>query len=242
MSKSLKTIIIESVVSVAIIIFLLTLLNGKSNELDIANSNLRAATDSIEMYELKNGALVYEINSYILEKKQLEQYLDVSKKEVKDLEKKLGDALSYISKVEGQVKYDTITMHDTVVWIDDVAYADILYNDQWISIEGQTKIDKNQAQTTLNNIVVPVPLKVGLTDNYNIWVESENPYLTITELKGAVVKDSPIIQKPKRWGIGPYIGVGANFGYGIGNSSVPGLQVGLGVSVGISVHYSVIQW
>jgi hypothetical protein len=196
MSKSLKTIIIESVVSVAIIIFLLTLLNGKSNELDIANSNLRAATDSIEMYELKNGALVYEINSYILEKKQLEQYLDVSKKEVKDLEKKLGDALSYISKVEGQVKYDTITMHDTVVWIDDVAYADILYNDQWISIEGQTKIDKNQAQTTLNNIVVPVPLKVGLTDNYNIWVESENPYLTITELKGAVVKDSPIIQKP----------------------------------------------
>lgn len=233
------------VTMVTVVIMAICLSKTKQN-LDISEHNLQVARDSIEVLQLQNGHLVYEIGSYILEKEQLTEYLDISKKEIKDLEKKLNDKIAYIANMKGQVQFIEVHVHDTVSHsVDtitgiDTTKIDINYEDEWLALQGQTVLVQDNATTTFDKISIPVPLRVGLTDNYNIWVESKNPNITITDLEGAVVKDSPLVNpKPKRWGLSVFLGLSANTGYDPINKNI-GFNVG--PSAGLAITYDLIQW
>jgi len=234
------------IVSIIVIVIMATCSSRMKRDLEISEHNLKVAQDSIEVLELRNGNLVYEIGSYIVEKDKLTAYLDISKKEIKDLEKKLNDKIAYIANLEGRAQYHDVHSTDSVSHATDTVTGidttkiDIHYKDDWLALQGQTVLVQDNATTTFSDIYVPVPLRVGLTDNYNIWVESKNPNVSITDIEGAAVKDSPLARPaPKRWGLSIYLGLGVNVGYDPINKNV-GLN--LGPSAGVAVTYDLIQW
>ena len=70
---------------------------------------------------------------------------------------------------------------------------------------------------------------MGLTDNYTIFVEAENPYLKITNIEGAIIDGSNLRPKPNYWTLSLQGGLGAQYGL-INNKFDIGPYVGVGVS------------
>ena len=231
---------------VLLIILLISGLGKMSHDLKVARHNLDVTRDSIEVLELKNGDLVYEMSSYILEKKELERYLNISRAEVKELEKKLDSKLAYISNLEAQIRYDTLVSKDTASVSGDTVYINIGYKNDWINIDGFTTLHNGWSTTQYNSITVPAPLRVGLTDNYNIWVESKNPYLVITDIEGAAIQGSSIYTKPKRWSLALQLGVGGLVGYGVcippSGTVNSGIIIGGGLYFGLGASYKLIEF
>lgn len=246
MTKTQVSKIVGYGIVALIIILLLSGLGKVSHDLKVAHHNLDVSRDSIEVLELKNGNLVYEMSSYILEKKELEHSLNISKSEVNELEKKLNSKLAYISNLEAHIRYDTLIFKDTSIVFDDTVYINIGYKNDWIDIDGFTTLHNGWSTTQYNSITVPAPLRVGLTDNYNIWVESKNPYLVITDIEGAAIRGSSIYTKPKRWSLSLQMGVGGLIGYGL---CVPpdgtvnsGIISGGGLYFGLGASYKLIEF
>lgn len=226
---SIISLFIEAVVFICIIIFGI---NYYNNQLDISDQNLNAYRGQLEQMELKNGELISVRDSYILRIQDLENQFDISKKEVKDLQRKLNSSLAYIAELKSNVRIDTIvTIKDTIIYKDKETDIRFIYNDDWLSFNGETKIMDKKTATNIFNMNINVPLKVGLSDDYQIFVQSDNPYVNFSSIEGAVIDKSKLRPKKKRWNIGIYGGFGIHydmptksFGYGP--------QLGIGVSVG----------
>lgn len=191
--------------------------------------NYEVLRDSMEVVETRNGEILYENGSLIIEKKELEEALGITKQHVKDYEKTLGSKLAYISKLESQLEIkDTITItnviHDTLTR----TYS-INYNDGWLNFdENFSMLVPDQPTFEIYNINMNVPLKVGLTDNYTIFVTSPNPYFKVTDIEGAVIDKGKFAPKLRRWTLGAYAGFG--LGYGFINKQIDvGPQIGVGV-------------
>lgn len=191
--------------------------------------NYKVLRDSVEVIETKYGETLYTNGSLIIEKRELEEALDISKKQVKEYEKKLGSKLAYISKLESQLKIkDTVTVtevvHDTLTNTYTMRYAD-----EWIGF-GETFSLKNPINPTLDvyDIWMNIPLKVGLTEDYTIFVTSPNPYFNVTDIEGAVIDKSKFAQKKQRWTFSIYAGWGIQYGV-IKKQLDTGPQLGVGV-------------
>ena len=191
--------------------------------------NYEVLQDSVEVIKTKNGELLYENGSLIIEKNELEEALDISKKQVKEYEKALGSKLAYISKLEAQLKVkDTIKItnivHDTL----SNSYS-MHYDDSWLKFDEVFSL-KNpiKPEMSLYNISMNMPLKVGIGDNYRIFVTSPNPYFNVTSIEGAVIDGSQFAKKQSRWTLGLFGGFGVQ--YGLINKQIDaGPQVGIGV-------------
>ena len=148
--------------------------NREQDKISILEQNYLAARDTIEVLEMKNGDLLYEKSLYILNEKELTSQLNIAKEDIKDLKNKLNSALNTISKIQGTIQYDTITIPgDTIRIIEPNTYIhQFNYNDQWLKLSGETTINNNFAQTSIYNISVPVDLVVGTTKN-NKYTENE---------------------------------------------------------------------
>lgn len=226
---SIISLFIEAVVFICIIIFGI---NYYNNQLDISDQNLNAYRGQLEQMELKNGELISVRDSYILRIQDLENQFNISKKEVRDLQRKLNSSLAYIAELKSNVRIDTIvTVKDTIIYKDKETDIRFIYNDDWLSFNGETKIMDDKPTTNIFNMNMNVPLKVGLSDDYQIFVQSDNPYVNFSSIEGAVIDKSKLRPKKKRWNIGVYGGFGIHydmptksFGYGP--------QLGIGVSVG----------
>ena len=226
---SIISLFIEAVVFICIIIFGI---NYYNNQLDISDQNLNAYRGQLEQMELKNGELISVRDSYILRIQDLENQFDISKKEVRDLQRKLNSSLAYIAELKSNVRIDTIvTIKDTIIYKDKETDIRFIYNDDWLSFNGETKITDKKTTTNIFNMNMNIPLKVGLSDDYQIFVQSDNPYVNFSSIEGAVIDKSKLRPKKKRWNIGIYGGFGIHydmptksFGYGP--------QLGVGVSVG----------
>lgn len=232
-----KTIISILAGAVLALALMFTVFRHYSNELETSEHNLKVAMDSVATLTLKNGEQVSVINSYILEKKELEKYLDVSKTEIKELEKKVGK-LSYLANLNGGVRRDSVTIHDTIpagMAIRDTLRYKIRYNDQWLKLSGNSVAYGNLVTTTFDEISVPVPLQVGLTNDYKIWVKSKNPYLYINNIEGAVIDGSRINKKQKKWGLGLQMGVGVHYG-------LIDKNLGVGPYVGVGISYNFLNF
>ena len=228
-----------------IIVVLLMSTTCTKQKLDIANNNIAALTDTVHTYQLKNGELMYEKQGFMLEKEKLEKYLEISKSEVKDLEKKLGSALATISKLKGQIKVDTIITHDSVYLDQDSVYHNkFKYKDKWLSVDGTSTFSFKpfNANTTINNILMDVPLKVGMSTDNKWFVTSENPYVNFTSVDGVNLAPS----NKKRFTLGVHVGVGPSFGYGIlgtsGGTVYHGWYFGAGVNVSLGVTYKLLEF
>lgn len=189
--------------------------------------NYQVLQDSVRVINTKYGEVLYENNSLIIEKKELNDALGISKKQVKDYEKKLNASLAYISKLEAALAVkDTIKITEVVK--DSTGNYQLKYADKWLSF-GETLHVGEKNWADVYDIKMDVPLKVGLTDDYKIFVTSPNPYFNVTSIDGAVIDGSKFAPKPKRFSFGLYGGFGV--GYGIVSKSIDvGPQIGVGVT------------
>lgn len=229
--KSIISLIVEAVLFIGIISFGYKVMNGK---LETSEQNLIAYKGQMEQLELKNGELIATRDSYILDKKNLEEALNVSKSEVKDLEKKLNSSLAYIANMESQVRIDTVTIvKDSIIYDEgDIAQIHFDYDDNWFGVKGTTDLTGPNITTSLYDIKMYVPIQWGMTDNYKIFVKSDNPYVSFTNLDGAVIDGSKIIPKQRKFGLSIQGGFGVNY-------DLISKQLGVGPHLGVGVHWRI---
>lgn len=222
-----------------VLTFTIIYAKNKNNKLDIANNNIEALTDTITQKELKNGELLQYNQSLVLEKQELEKYLQISRQEVKDLEKKLDSKLLYISKIEGRIKTDTIYIENSVSTTDSLSYRYSFMKDtEYYTICGYTDVDKNHKSfTTITENTIPLKLKVGLTQDWKIFVTSDNPNVNLTSIEGALVDKKTFLkqQEKDRFSIGIQFGFGAQYG-------LMHRQFDYGPYIGIGAEYRIFSW
>lgn len=218
------------VLLVFVIIWLLGNNTSKNDNIKIYKNNIEALSNEVDSFRLKNNELVVAKQNLILEKNELEEYLDISKKEIKELEKKLDNKIKYIASIEGKVTIDTIEIHDSI-YIDPNGNMSLYfdYSDKWVTLAGHsTQTTFDDFYTTLDTLSMNVPLKVGLTDDRKIFVQSSNPYMNITDIKGAYVDESQLRKFVNRFGLCFYLGWGIQYGM-INQKFDTGPQAGFGI-------------
>lgn len=212
------------------------------HKLDIAENNISALTDTISTYKLKNGDLLYEKQGYIAEKEQLSTFIGVQESEIKELEKKLGSAVSTIAKLKQEVKVDTLKLIDSVYIYDDEIINDFSFSDNWLSLSGTTIYKDYKFSTKLNNLSMDVPLKVGTTKDNTWFVTTENPYVSFSSIEGASIEKT----KPKRFSLSIHAGVGLSYGYGISGANDglvrSGWFFGPAVHIGAGISYKLFEF
>lgn len=211
--NSILYLVIETILFISIIIFGV---NYYTNKLDISNQNLKVYKGKVEQLELKTGELINIRDSYITSISNLEEMLNISKKEIKQIQSVLDSKIAYISKLESTIKIDTTEMvRDSIVYVDnspDHIIASFHYTDKWLEMYGRNDINLKNGinyKTTLDNLQVNIPLIVGLTEDYQIFVQSDNPYTNFTSIDGAVI-DKKQFRKQNPW-----ISYGLQFGFGL---------------------------
>lgn len=234
--KTLLGYIIEGIVFIAIIAAVWGIYN---NKLDTSEQNLKAARGHIEQIELKNGELLNSRDSYIATINDLEELLDITKQEVKDIQRQLDSKIAYISKIESEVRIEYVeTVRDSIIYVNsdpNIATSTFRYNNKWVDLIGRNEFifgEQFDYKTTIESLSINVPLNVGLTDDYQIFVKTPNPYVLFSSIDGAVIDNSILKPRKKRfnWGlqlgvgamydivdkniaVGPYAGVGAEFNF-----------------------------
>lgn len=211
-------------------------------KLDVAENNVSALTDTISVYKLKTGELLYEKQGYIAEKEQLSTFIGVQECEIKELEKKLNSAVSTISKLNQEVKVDTLKMIDSVYLYDDETRNNFSFSNEWLSLSGTTIYKDCKFSTTLNSLSMDVPLKVGTTKDNSWFVTTENPYVSFSSIEGASIEKA----KPKRFSVGIHTGVGLSYGYGISGAKDglvrSGWFFGPSINIGFGITYKLIEF
>ena len=170
--KTLIGYLIEGVILIAILAFVWGWYN---NKLNASEQNLKAMKGRVEVVELQNKELMYSRDSYIASTKDLEELLNISKKQVKDMQRQLDSKIAYIAKLEQETRVEYIeVIKDSIVYVDNSTkrlIASFHYEDEWLSLNGENEFDLSKDfdyKTTLRNIRMNTPLTVGLTDDYKI--------------------------------------------------------------------------
>ena len=229
--------VLLSIVAALIVLLglMIEIIIHKNNNITIIENNLNAATEKIEVLKTANGDLLAKNRSYITTISDLEDYINISKKEVKDLQKALDDKILYISELETLIDIKPTEVHDTtVVYKDSTFNFTFNFRDKWYELIGNSSFDYNRVKTEINALYVNVPLCVGLTDDWKIFVTTPNPYVVFNDVEGALLDKDVYLkqQKKKKWGIS--ISLGMYAGYDLFDKSV---YIGPGAGCGISYMF-----
>lgn len=189
--------------------------NSLKDELYYSNQNLIAANDTIKKL---NDINAYIKSTYIVKEKELNELLNISNSEITKLKKELNEKISYISKIESNISYDSIKIDSIYIVKDSTGIiADFKYNERWIEFNGNFKLktpEYNIYDFKIDYLNIPAPLIVGLTDNNEMFIKSDNPYLNISRLDGAYIIENMLnkeTQKPT-WSHGLSFGFGFQYG------------------------------
>lgn len=212
-----------------------------NNERQRWEDNYYVAMDSVNIIQTKNNTLIFERDNFKLDYDELDKQ---SQQKIKELEKEINKQINYISKLEGNIKIDTLIIKDSVYTKDGVTNIQFKYNNEWFELSGTTLLDKDTI-TAINNLYMNVPLTLGLTQDGNkssIFVNTNNPYVSFSSIEGAELSNTPQSFKHWKWDVK----FGFDFQYGLINKTLdntPYIETGLkyifrnnmniGVNVGI---------
>ena len=211
--KSLLGFIIEAVILIGLLALVWGYYNNKLND---SEQNIKAMRGRVEQVELQNSQLLASRDSYIATINDLEELLNVTKKEVRAIQQQLDSKIAYISKIEQNIKVEYIeVVKDSIVYVtNNKLIATFHYQDNWLSFNGENEFefgDSTDYKTSICNININAPLTVGLTDDYKIFITTPNPYVSFSSIEGAVLDNSIIKPKKKRFNWGIQLGVGAMY-------------------------------
>ena len=223
----IKDVTIAILVIACIILALSTTCSSRHNK--EYRNNIEALTDSINVYKLKNGELLYSKKMLIGDLSNAEQQLGVTKKQLKEIEKQLDAKITQIAKLKGQIKVDTIVMHDSVYVQDSVLKSDFNYRDKWLTMEGTVNIkDSDSIKTQVNLLAMNVELDYYVTDKNEVAAKSACDYLKINELSGIQAAKK---ERIPHWNLGIQVGFGAQYNL-VTNKFGYGPYIGVGISYG----------
>ena len=226
-----RIIVILSILLIAVFAYTVTAVTRLNRKLDIEHQNYVAATDTIHDLTLRNGEMVNWTSSLIADKRAREQELADERLDRREIERQLRSKIASLSKTIANFKMDTIVLIDTVtVEPDSSISTGFRYSDEWTALEGKIRIKNNLSETQITNLCVNVPITVGQTEDYQIFVHSLNPYVTITDIESSVSQSVVNDKAFRRLSLGVYGGVG--FGYDMITKTL-----GFGPQVGVGVNY-----
>lgn len=207
-----------------------------------SNETIFISNDSLEFYKNKAHEEYVAKNTYIMELNEVKDLNNDLYMEIKNLK----DHPLVVTKTEIRFVHDTVeTVIDSVVnYVDDKLYYWSAKDSIFFSINGVSKLANNgeSFSTAVNNVRIDAALKLDLVETKNkqlkVIANSDNPYLEISDISSVVLdpKKSPVLKsyfKPKRFGVGPYIGAGVIVTDGV---------VRVTPSIGFAVHYDFIQF
>lgn len=198
-----------------VVILLLKVNNNAKNEVERWQDNYHTAVDSVNVIKTKNNELIFERDNYKLNYDELDKQ---SQQKIKRLEKELDKQIKYISKLEGNVKIDTLLVKDSIYIKDNVTHINFDYTDEWFELSGTTLLNKDTT-TIINNLYMNVPLTLGLTQENNkssIFATTTNPYIAFTDITGTELNNTPKEFKHWRWDVC----FGFDLQYGILNKTI----------------------
>lgn len=211
-----KTIIgylIEAVIFIALLAGVWGYYNKKLNT---SEQNIKAMKGKVEVIELQNKELIYTRDLYFATINDLEELLDITKKQANDIQRRLDSKIAHIAQLEQEVKIEYVeVVKDSIVYITkDKLVASFHYEDDWLNFDGENTFNTGGTfnyTTIIKNIKISAPLTVGLSDNYKIFVTTPNPYISFTEIEGVVIDKSIMQPKKKRFGWGIHGGFGVMY-------------------------------
>ena len=230
--KTLLSYLIEAAVFIIIIAFGWNYYNER---LEITTQNLIAYKGQLEEVELQNKNLLVSKDSYIATINDLEEQLDITKKEAREIQRQLNSKIAYIAKIEQSVKVEYVeVIKDSIVYVNNQhAIAKFHYNDDWMRFDGENEFqfgNNFDYITRVKNISITAPLTIGLTNDYQVFVTTPNPYITFTDIEGSVIENSVLKPRKKRFSWGVQFGFGTMYDVIDKDLSI-GPYGGLGVEV-----------
>jgi hypothetical protein len=239
---------------VVIILLLLRQCNSTADakrEKKIADQNVYALNDSIKVIKNKAGELQYEKGLLIADKKNLESLNADLKKE---LDKQKGKVF-YLQQVVADLRNQPPVYIPTTEYVYpngdrsfQWAYDTIFSPGNSRALSGEsffvidTTNNKYKIKPLYTNITkdnMSIKITTGLLkkdDKYEIFVKSDYPGFSISQLDGAFIPTNDKIfgtpPKPKRFGLGVNIGPGIFY-----NAIKQNIGAGIGVQVGIQYNF-----
>jgi hypothetical protein len=210
-------------------------------------NNIDYYTDSLRTERTKNGKLEYDRTILITDKSNLEKQ---NKDLYNELQLEKGKVKVIIKEII-KIVHDTIYIHDTIISLGNDKYlvkwdySEYFTKDKlnYQILNGQTVLDckilpPTSKGTLLTKNEIGISLITGIKENkgkLEIYVRSDYPGFTITHLDGAIIdiNDSKELKKvanKKRFGLGPFVGVG------LGGNLKAQIFLGLGLT------YSIIKF
>lgn len=232
--------LVERLLLVVVIIFLWRMYSSEHDLFEEQKNLVEAANDSISTWKEKDGRNMAKIavletanTNTLLEFESTNETINELKSLVRSnrkLLKKQGSA----SVIKSETKIDTTTI--TQVSKDTISGFPIYkssVSNNWYSISSiSTKDSTNYKLNTFSNLNLTIGReKQGLFKKSKPFAiaNDDNPYTNIKDMRTYQVT----LPKPKRIGVGPYIG------YGL---TLTGEDVKTGWQVGIGVNYNLIRF
>lgn len=217
-----------------------TRMSGLKNQLAISEQNNKALSDSVRVEKNKVGDLEYSKNILVAEKNEL---ADLNADLAEELDKEKGKVRE-LTKIVGSISNtDTVYIENTLIVYADGSHGlqwehDTIYDDENSRhLAGISKffVDSlgviTPLETEITKDIINFNIVTGLREkdgNIEVFARSDYPNFEVEELSSAIIdpKKHPVLKKftrPKRIGIGPYIGVGISSGF------KAEIQLGIGV-------------
>jgi hypothetical protein len=244
-----KKLKLNHILMVGFVIMLLLFLrqcsvtDGLKDELMIAGQNEKALHDSVRVTTNKLSQEVFLKNTFIADGKKLKELNAELYKEVKNLK---GD-VKMITTANAGIKSEPIYLTNTITkYADGVVdigweYDTIFSKGNYRRLTGISKIQYDSTNvldkgTTITNDEIGISVTTGLVKldgSYQIFVKSNYPGMSISDIQGSILDKDMIQSDESSWVFGPYIGVG--LGVDPMNRTVgPNVSIGLGITYNLN--------
>ena len=222
-----KVAIIASAVALIALILLMISVSNYMNLNRKYKNNIKALTDTVEVYKGKNGQLIAERSILEGNMKDLKMANEELYERIEDLEIHKPQQIVYIeTEVINEV-------HDTTYVIDpklDYQKKEFDFSNQFRTLNGFMELSNNELGLSILNDKVFVDYTVAFKDN-KVYITSSNPYIQYNDVQGFTMPQ----QKRKAFSLG--IGPSLTAGYDLVNK-----QFGVMVGASVNLSYNLIQF
>lgn len=172
------------------------------------NNNIIALTDTIKYYKGKNKELVASKTMIETSFNNIKYINDSLYNVLKSIGVKNPDNVVYIETVIRDEKHDTMWV-DNINSINKYIKKDFDFSNKYRTLKGYVYLNKpDTLGLSIEQNDVTADFTVTQKDN-NVYITSNNPYIKYNNIIG-IKNKSEHKTKTKRFGIGPYAGIGIN--------------------------------
>lgn len=172
------------------------------------NNNIIALTDTIKYYKGKNKELVASKKMIETSFNNIKYINDSLYNVLKSIGVKNPDNVVYIETVIRDEKHDTMWV-DNINSINKYIKKDFDFSNKYRTLKGYVYFNKpDTLGLSIEQNDVTADFTVTQKDN-NVYITSNNPYIKYNNIIGIKNQSGHKI-KTKRFGVGPYIGIGIN--------------------------------